>query len=124
MIKAFGKDKSFLRTLCLLIALVFAAAGPANAIKLQGSNAPDLIAFALPDGSLPIICFGNGEPVPELGDHCDECVQTLASYKAIASNVFVELLRHEAACQHTKHRQYCSGLSAESANPVRGPPLS
>ena len=124
MIKAFKEDKSLLRTLCLLVALVFAAAGPANAVKLQSSSTHDLAAYALPDGTLPVICFGNGEPVSELGDHCDECLQTLSKSQAVTSDTIVELLGRAANRELTKRRQYCSDFAKEDANPVRGPPLS
>ena len=124
MIKAFEKDRSLLQALCLLLALVFAAAGPANAVKLQDSSTHDLAAYTLPDGTLPIICFGNGDPVSEPGNHCDECLQTLSKSKAVTSDAIVELLGRATNCEQTKRRQVCSDLTAEDANHVRGPPLS
>ncbi|NKB50893.1 MAG: hypothetical protein GKR97_01495 [Rhizobiaceae bacterium] len=124
MLKAFNEDLPLLRTICLLIAFAFVSANPAGAAQLQITPTLGLAAFALPDGSLPVICFGNGEPLSSADDHCDACLQSQSIPHAIAGpdNDFVVPVG-------------AGGLSANrmsgfddwrelAANPARAPPVS
>ncbi len=130
MFRALNKDMPLLRTLCLIIVLAFVLASPARAVQLQTSPATpasstwNLGAFTLPDGLLPVICFGNGAPQSNIDDHCDECLQPLTNPVVVADtdNCFTIPL---VSTQLSVNRRWAiDELRELIANPARAPPFS
>ncbi|MEP1209698.1 MAG: hypothetical protein ABJM29_00855 [Rhizobiaceae bacterium] len=119
-----GKDLALLRTLCLLVTLALTTTWPASAAQQFSSSVPDITAFALPDGSLPIICFGNGAPESDAGGHCDECQLTLVQPLAVAASELAYFLSPASNAQTNGRLTFLGSPRASHAHPVRGPPLS
>jgi len=122
--KILAKDLLLLRTLCLLVSLAFALSGPAGATSQNPSDIPGLKNFTLPDGSLPVICYGNGTPDTEPGNHCDQCLQSWTPPLAAGEAPLTHPVRQISASRDAKRRQTDDDFHGVNAHPVRGPPLS
>lgn len=123
VIELLKKDLALLRTLCLLISLAFVFPGSAIAAGQLNSASADPAAFALPDGSIPIICFGNGAPDTKPGKHCDECLQSLNQPMNVGELLFAQSLNQKSDPHNRYSQAGIHDLPGKDANPVRGPPL-
>jgi len=69
-----AKELMILRAFCVLIALSMSALSPVLANAAHADQEISQSSYSLPDGSSPIICFGNGDDLHEDSNHCDECL--------------------------------------------------
>ena len=123
LLKLFEKDPLLLRTLCVLVSLAFLLSVPANASKQPTTSTPDLTAFTLPDGTLPIICFGNGQPDSELGGHCEDCINS-PNLPLAMGNALPILFMAQVPVDDVKRNRPLVKRHPINTPPARGPPLS
>ncbi len=60
--------------LAVLLIVSFVTLAPAVNVDRTSVAGKDLSAYILPDGSLPVICFGDGTPTQDQAKHCDDCI--------------------------------------------------
>lgn len=76
LLNSLARELMILRAFCVLIALSMGAVYPALAKVGQTSSELSASEFSLPNGTLQIICFGNGDAETENAAHCDNCLLT------------------------------------------------
>lgn len=114
---------AFLRLVCMVLAASASAMTPSNATSLNAAPAGiDLVEYALPDGTLPVICFGTGAPADENSGHCDLCLVPLVS--VLKSQTDAPLLQLEPSREASDilRRSPDRGLSLWTSHPNRAPP--
>jgi hypothetical protein len=118
------KSTWLLKMVCLLLAGALATFTPVDAREEQLPSGFDTTAYALPDGSLPVICFGNGESDSDVASHCDDCLQcsgqsnTLSRSAALLSDPSYQTMAWFAFDDRS------IDLENRRSNPTRAPPLS
>lgn len=114
---------SLVRILSVLAALGLVLAGPAYS-KIPASNPQlDLSEFTLPDGTLPIICFGNGAPVTSQTPHCHDCL-TGKLVSALPGSTSVSIRYALSILNTTVSVVRIGGSGFGQNHPTRAPPVS
>jgi len=114
-----------LRTVLLTVFLVlgFSASASANQYSQSPHHEIDLSTYALPDGTVPVICFGNGSPESEDSHHCDECLSALG--KALFSGAqATDVDRTPAVRPSLEGAKVFIVAVDDHDNPARAPPAS
>ena len=115
-------NSSFVRALCILIAVGLGSLSPAHS-KNEIGVADDLSQYVLPDGSLPVICFGDDQTGTSSTEHCLDCLANQELSKTGSSETLYFLSVFDGAQRLTKARLIDQETVAKS-NPPRAPPFS
>ena len=112
----------------LLLAVCLVLIGFAHqppALAAQGDDSVELAAFALPDGSLPVICFGvDGGGEAGSGLHCPACLVSKGFFLAApAGGIFAAFRPARAERRATKPLFLVRAVWPPSAPPT-APPLA
>lgn len=117
------KMRFLIRLFCLVFAVSLATASPVVADHSAPPPGVDLSQYALPDGTFPVICFGDGESSTTDALHCDECVSTTIA--ATPSNGSVLFRPTGSGLAVLLPAQLPGkGKAQQHGNPARAPPHS
>ena len=116
----------FVSLICVAVLAAMAFAVPGQLQATQKSDGPDLSAYALPDGTIPVICHSDeGEhPSKTAGTHhCSDCLPG-AGKQALSTAGLHPGWARSSVSQAAPAATAVIGKPLQSnAHPVRGPPV-
>ncbi len=123
MVLKFFHALIWLRALSIVAALGMASGASAYGIERGPTGLEVATAYALPDGTLPIICFGNGADTNSAAEHrCVDCCLSTYGFPNPTQSSY-QVLRPESPARRLLFIAVVRSESPRLANsPTRGPP--
>jgi hypothetical protein len=110
LLNQLAKERMMLRAFCVLIVLTMGFMTPVLAKSVQTGSQLSHNEWSLPDGTVPIICFGQDELDTQNITHCDECrfhFNQIAALPSESSTPFSIVFKlgtlHSASSSITSH---------------------
>lgn len=125
MVLKFFHALIWLRALSIVAALGMASSASAHEIERTLTGLENAAEYALPDGTLPVICFGNGADTNSTAEHvCGDCCLTTNSFPKPSLQTY-QVLRLESPVQRFAPITLLQTVSPRLENsPPRGPPTT
>lgn len=108
----------------VLVALAFAVPGPLQ--TTPNADGPDLSAYALPDGTIPVICHSDeGEERSKTAGspHCSDCLPGAGKPALSTASIDPSWARQPGSQSEPAAAAVIGNRTHANAHPVRGPPI-
>lgn len=117
-----SKSRFLIRVFTWMFALALVIPSPAEALNTSPSI--DMSKYTLPDGSLPVICFGDGNTQGKADIHCDECLSASAPSADQTTKPSTIYPDRSAALKAGRTLSADLAGTFRAENPARAPPVS